>query len=701
MSQDTRPSSESPGSTSGVLGTVLTILLFAGAFCVVQRLTFMLRFPPFHRTTIWTPGALFFSALLLAPLRRWWVLVVGLCLGVFAGYYEDDVVTVATAMLSVPFFCVTVGLGAWGVRRFGANPLFGNLNSLTVYVLIAVVLVPVLTQAPEDVVRFVSGADDVWAVSLRSVLCMALGTLIATPALTLTLAHGRSWLRESSRKQFAEIAVLVAGLVAVGHISFWMSFGDEPLPALLYAPLPLLLWAALRFELAGVSWALLLLAIQSTWGATRGRGPFASQAPADNVLQLQFFLLAISLPLMFLATVIRERRQVALALAEAEQEVRREYAQLAAIYQTAPVGLGFVDTQLRYVSVNDHLAELHGIPAVAHFRRTVSQVLPHLAGAIEPIYRRVIETGQPVVDIEVQSTTASRPGVKRTWLANRYPVKDLQGTVLGVMTVVQEITDRKQADEARQELAHAARLTIVGELTASIAHEINQPLGAILSNADAAETLLESSPAPLDEVRQILHDIRKDDLRASEVIRRIRTLLRNRAIEIQPVDLNEVISEVLGLIQADSGRRGVVLEAVLAGDLPLVPGDKVHLQQVLLNLVFNGMEAMAEVPGERRLGVRTSRKDNGLAEIAVSDNGPGILPDQLPRLFDPFFSTKKQGMGLGLSIARSLVEAHGGQICAENNPAGGATVRFTLPIASEQPNPEIRGTLNAPSRVCV
>src|SRR5262249_49299271 len=155
----------------------------------------------------------------------------------------------------------------------------------------------------------------------------------------------------------------------------------------------------------------------------------------DSVLQLQLFLLAISLPLMFLATVIRERRQASSALAEAEQEVRREYAQLAAIYHTAPVGLSFVATQLRYVSINDYLSEINGLPAAAHVGRTVRQVLPHLADAIEPVYRRVIETGQPVADLEVRGVTAGRPGFERSWLVSRYPVKDLQGTVLGVITV--------------------------------------------------------------------------------------------------------------------------------------------------------------------------------------------------------------------------------------------------------------------------
>ena len=255
----------------------------------------------------------------------------------------------------------------------------------------------------------------------------------------------------------------------------------------------------------------------------------------------------------------------------------------------------------------------------------------------------------------------------------------------------------KEAEEARLELAHASRLSLVGELTASIAHEINQPLGAILSNADAAEMLLESESPALGQVREILSDIRKDDLRASEVIRRMRALLRKREMESQPVDLNEVSSDVMLLVRAESRSRGVLLEFAPADDLPLVRGDKVHLQQVLLNLVFNGMEAMADMPGAKRVTVNITINGNGSAEVAVGDTGPGIRPDLLHRLFDPFFSTKKEGMGLGLSIARSLVEAHGGTIRAENNREKGATFRFTLPTGREQPNLESCGALPAPA----
>jgi signal transduction histidine kinase len=167
-------------------------------------------------------------------------------------------------------------------------------------------------------------------------------------------------------------------------------------------------------------------------------------------------------------------------------------------------------------------------------------------------------------------------------------------------------------------------------------------------------------------------------------------------MEMQPVDLNEVISEVLGLIRAESGRRRVAVETELATDLPTVRGDKVHLQQILLNLLLNALDAMADMSDARKLTVRTDLDENGYVVIAVSDAGSGITPDQMPRLFDPFFSTKKEGMGLGLPIARSLVEAHGGRIWAENAPGRGATFQFTLPAGVQQPGKESSATQRAP-----
>jgi signal transduction histidine kinase len=235
-----------------------------------------------------------------------------------------------------------------------------------------------------------------------------------------------------------------------------------------------------------------------------------------------------------------------------------------------------------------------------------------------------------------------------------------------------------------ESLAHVGRLAVAGELSGSIAHEVSQPLTAILANVAAADRELQSRSPSLDEVRAILADIRSDDLRANEVIERMRGLLRRRALVMSALRLNEVAAEVVLMVGADARRRRVTLETVLNPALGDVRGDRVHLQQVLLNLILNGMDAMAGTPEEgRRLVVRTDAGDNRSVKVSVSDTGEGIHTERLPRVFESFFTTKAEGMGLGLAIARSIVDLHGGHIWAENNPGGGATFHFVLPAAAE------------------
>lgn len=240
---------------------------------------------------------------------------------------------------------------------------------------------------------------------------------------------------------------------------------------------------------------------------------------------------------------------------------------------------------------------------------------------------------------------------------------------------------RRETQMQQSELAHAARLALVGEITGSIAHEVSQPLSAILSNADAADLLLAADPPRVTDVREILADIKRDDLRAHEIVRNLRSLLRKREVQIETVDLNQVTRSALGLVQADASRRNIVIRAAFDSALPAVAGDAVHLQQVLLNLIVNAMDAMADIPPHaRRLDVRTQRHDARTAEVAVIDSGHGIEPERLPKLFESFFTTKQEGMGLGLSIARLIVQAHGGRIWADNTTAGGAVFRFTVPL---------------------
>src|SRR5262245_42167810 len=252
-----------------------------------------------------------------------------------------------------------------------------------------------------------------------------------------------------------------------------------------------------------------------------------------------------------------------------------------------------------------------------------------------------------------------------------------------------DITERIRAEEelrrTQAELAHVARVTTMGELAASIAHEVNQPLGAIVGNAEICLHWLDGSEPNLTQLREALQDIASDGHRASEIITRIRSLVKKHEPEKQPLDLSDLAREVLDLVGHDAQRKHVTLRSELGVDLPAVEGDRIQLQQVLLNLVMNGIEAMNGIDGRTsELTVKTDRFKDGVV-VAVSDCGIGIEPDKLEQVFKAFHTTKSGGMGMGLAISRSIIEAHGGKLWAEPNKGPGATFRFTLPaLGSEE-----------------
>jgi len=281
------------------------------------------------------------------------------------------------------------------------------------------------------------------------------------------------------------------------------------------------------------------------------------------------------------------------------------------------------------------------------------------------------------------------PSGEMRWISSHGRVElDSAGRAIRSRGISHDITGRKAAEQEtqklRQEIAHVDRVSMMGQLASALAHEINQPLGAILRNAEAAELLMQEKSPDMDEVRAILADIRKDDQRAGNVIDRMRGLLKRRDLNKRPLDVGEFVGEVAALVRSDAAARHVKLEFSVADNLPPVYGDAVHLQQVLLNLIVNGMDALDEAKSDdRRVAVTAALDGTNTVEIAVSDSGPGVPADKLKNIFDSFFTTKTNGMGIGLSISRTIVEAHNGRLWAENKSEGGASFRFTLPIAEK------------------
>jgi len=653
---------------------VAAAFLVSVAYYLGAKLGFALTLQPQPVSVLWPPNSILLAALLLTPPRWWWCLLLAVVPAHWASQLQSDVPQMMILCWFISNTCEAL-LGA-GIIRYlsGGRFRLDTFRNMRIFIFGGVFLAPFLSSFLDA--GFVAfngwGASSYWEVwrirFFSNVLAtLALGTVI------VSWSDAVRDMRKITPRVIAEAALLALGLVLVSYFVFVQQEpGGGSRAGLLYLPLPFLLWAALRFGMAGKSASVLALTLISIWGTAHGRGPFASDSPLENALSLQIFLIFISILLLCLAAVLEERQRALQNLRTSEERYREVIET-----QTDLICRFLPDSTLTFV--NEAYCRFFKRQREQLIGRKFIELIP------EPDREKTLERiatlseTRGVQTIEHQVLLPNGRLGWHHWV--NHAICGSDGRVVELQAIGHDISDRKQVEEANERLAHVSRLAMVGELTASIAHEINQPLGAILSNAEAASMLLEATPKNFEEIKQILADIRKDDVRASNVIRHIRTLLRKRHLEMELLDMNQLVSDVLALTRAEARKRNIAWKSEFAPAMPMVEGDRVHLQQVLLNLVLNGMDAMADTPeDERWLTVSTAGSESGQVEIVVSDGGHGILPDRLPRLFETFFTTKKEGMGLGLSISRMIVEAHRGQIRAENNNSGrGATFRVVLP----------------------
>jgi PAS domain S-box-containing protein len=378
----------------------------------------------------------------------------------------------------------------------------------------------------------------------------------------------------------------------------------------------------------------------------------------------------------------------ALARKRADEHLRRRegrYRELVELTRAVPWEAD-PDT-LRCVYIAPQVVGMLGYPHQAWYRDGFweSRIHPDDRSAVLRGVGDAVRHGR---DLEVEYRLVAADG-RTVWVHDLVTVRSDGRAARAVRGVMIDISARKRAeDEAarlRDQLTRAARVTTLGELAATIAHEVNQPLCAIVSNAETAQGYLAEPTPDTGEVREALRDILADGRRASEIVRRIRALVRTRRPERIPFDLGDALREVAALLRHQLTRDGVSLSLDLAPDLPPVLGDRVQVQQVTLNLMVNAAEALTGRPADRRRLAVSAASGGRDVTVSVRDSGPGISPDVLDRVFDSFFTTKPDGTGIGLSISRTIVEAHGGRLWAEAATGGGAAFHFTLAPATGSP----------------
>lgn len=403
-------------------------------------------------------------------------------------------------------------------------------------------------------------------------------------------------------------------------------------------------------------------------------GPFVTMVYMTFILAMAFEL---SVDLM-------RSRQLSRGLRASEERMR-----LAA--RAADLGVWDWDLKRDEVWINDIGKQQTGTSGLglSSHERYLSLVHPDDRERLRQALDQAIEQDS---DFESEFRIKDPNGGERWISATGQVERGAQGEPLRLRGISMDITARKQFEgdlqKHRSALGHTQRVFALGQLAAALAHELNQPLGAILRNAEAGELFLRQDSPDLEELREIFVDIQRDDQRAAAVIDRMRALLRYREIRFEVIAPQELIRQVADLLNTEMQARGAALRITVPSKLPGVRGDRVQLQQVLVNLLLNSLDALdARQDGPRQMEISAAQMEGGLVEFAVKDTGIGIDHDQSRDLFEPFVTTKSEGTGIGLAISKTIVEAHGGRIRAENHPGGGACFRFTLPIAGEEALP--------------
>ena len=650
----------------------LSLAYYATAVAVYARLM-MPTLPSV--AVLWPPNVLLFVAFLLAPVRLWPLVIcfalptqlavaatmdipLGRSLGMFTGNLSQPIIAAAI------------------LRRLGQGErMLETLRGASAFILVAALCAPAIASAVSAATLGATGwITDPWLHWRMRFVTNVLSTIVLAPPL-LTFLRWRSLPRPLG-PPVAEFLILLTCLTASERLvnSLVTSVTFYPL---LFAPLPFLLWAAVRFGQAGLGIVLCFTALFRFF-ANAHPGQALVTAP-DAIVATQLTLIAISLPLIVLAALLSERRST-------EQALRDGHSRYGLATIAGNVGVWDWNLVNNAIYVDPSLKNILGFAD-----HEIANRLDDWGLRVHPDDgERVMAAAQAHIDGRVPAFEAAHRMVHRDgsirWFLARGAIVDRQdGRAIRMIGTDTDITAQKDAEqaleEAKAELARLTRLTDMGGLTAAIAHEVNQPLCAIVANASAALRWLGSDQPDISQVREALTDVVCDGKRASELIRRTRGLFERGELERRPVDLNNIVHSALALTRGSLEATRISVRTQLDAALPLVRADQVQLQQVFCNLIINASEAMTRVTcREHTMQISTWHQEGRGIYATVMDSGEGFNGDDPERVFRPLVTTRPEGMGIGLSMSRIIVEMHGGRLWATPNEGPGATFHILLPL---------------------
>lgn len=675
------------GARPATLPLAIGLLLFAPLALAGNAVGSVLRYPDLGAAVLFPPYAVLTAALVASRRRHWgWYILAGALAHLITHWPQWSLSWVLLADVANVLRALTAAmLLGW---LFGGPPRLDSLRALWLFILSAVVVAPAVgaTLGAANVLLH-GAAETYWRPWIGWYVSNALTGLAMLPALLALFAGAAERRFLIKRKHVMEALLLAVALGAVCAIVFLGSLGGRYHALMLYAPLPVLIWVAVRCGSGGASLALTAVVLAAIGGVDRGSGLFLATDPDDNIFALQVFALLTTVPVLCLAALATARR----GTAQLHRALLASLQDHVAILDENGIVLEVNDSWRRYAETSD-VPLFHRVRAREPYLAACRFAAEHgdaLAAGVLAGVTSVLSRARRRFEIEYEQ---DRDGRQEAYVMS---VEALERSGGGAVVTRSNVTAHRQAqreiEEQRRELSHLARVAVLGQLSGAIAHELNQPLTAILNNAEAARQLLHRQPADLEMLDDILRDIAADDQRAAAVIQRLRALLRRGDRQLQAIDGRELVGEVLELARTELITRQVNATAVVEPALLLFYGDRVQIQQVLLNLILNGCEAMSTTAvADRRLVLTAGTDTAGSVRFAVRDHGTGIPPELVERLFEPFVTTKPDGLGLGLSISRTIVAAHGGRLWAENNTNGGATLHCLLPVtepSSESPNP--------------